>query len=923
MHAVRHLPRFSYFLSTLAIAALFGCGDDDSTSSPDASVGCLVPELTWTVAEVGSTPGVKRSARLRLARDFCIPAEIALESLDPSIATVPASVTLDGITRTPVEITAVAIGMTTIRATLEAGGETRTAELDVVVTDTAVPACTGSSAALLSPSGEVRLPDGTGIALPAGASRDDRYSVAPFEASIACAPDQIPAGYRALGPAVSFGPGTARFARELPIRIPIRPSILQEGAHFGHVEISYTGPGVAEPRIVPVASPWVVGSQGGGLLEFQVPRLGTYQAVVRTDVPVRRTRNFTYRGITGFSMGAGGSALIGLHNPETFDFVAPLGGPVDWIYMLDYIRRYHLGGFCTEEQRAADPTGCAAGADQSRIPPRNELYEHHQDFEHWWYDDMYGGQGGTFDRQEYIRMMRDITYMYGNINTDRTTNETEPNITPPGVPDSERMRQDSVRCSNPVRIPACDPVAPSGCAPGTGYFDDEYNPDGQYAAIAFCDGGEIVAGGERDIGIWDPNGANTYPIEVVLAIDVDGDMKRDPGEPVVRAGHEPYDDCGIDRLCNADEPGFDARTNPDPNGDDYDFQYNPNGTEANRLREGDPCDAASGEAFLDSGLDGVLGTAQLDAGGFDRGEGNGCWDVSSGMRRMLERNPRTMVLESDVNVLRDIDVMTDGGIRDLFNFAVAHDHFAGAFVARGLPMRLFNSHAALHQAGVANDDDFVFTRVPWNEIGRNVMIRYGDVDADEGLKTLGDGGHVGTNTQVINRLLSSLAWMSARWPNADRTRVSDRICSDETPACEYFNHFAIEFMSPSSGRTGPAVIVLPPGYFAPENASQTYPVVFFLHGYGMDPQDLIALGLVLWTYMGSATIPEAERLQKMIFVFPDGRCRGEECEKGTFFTDAPPGTPAGAQMETFMLELMEYMDANYRTRPAEDVDVVE
>ena len=117
--------------------------------------------------------------------------------------------------------------------------------------------------------------------------------------------------------------------------------------------------------------------------------------------------------------------------------------------------------------------------------------------------------------------------------------------------------------------------------------------------------------------------------------------------------------------------------------------------------------------------------------------------------------------------------------------------------------------------------------------------------------------------------------------------------------------------------------MLPPGYFAPENADKRYPVVYLLHGYGQNPEDLLGLGFIVWNLMRANTVPAHRRLQKMIFVFPDGRCRNGECVKGTFYADAPEGTPDGAQMETFVLDLMDYVDANYRTRTAETFTVYE
>jgi len=58
-------------------------------------------------------------------------------------------------------------------------------------------------------------------------------------------------------------------------------------------------------------------------------------------------------------------------------------------------------------------------------------------------------------------------------------------------------------------------------------------------------------------------------------------------------------------------------------------------------------------------------------------------------------------------------------------------------------------------------------------------------------------------------------------------------------------------------------------------------------------------------------------------VYVDGRCRpnmdgtpvdpsGDQCEGGTFYMDAPLG--GLARMETNLLDLMDYIDQNYRTK---------
>ena len=129
----------------------------------------------------------------------------------------------------------------------------------------------------------------------------------------------------------------------------------------------------------------------------------------------------------------------------------------------------------------------------------------------------------------------------------------------------------------------------------------------------------------------------------------------------------------------------------------------------------------------------------------------------------------------------------------------------------------------------------------------------------------------------------------------------------------------------------PYAIFLPPGYENSENADRTYPVVYFLHGYGMDPSDLVLVSAIFENYMTNPSWEPTQRFQKLIIVYVDGRCRptrdgvpvdpsGDLCERGTFYMDAPGGGPA--QMETNLLELMDFIDANYRTKAAEEVEII-
>jgi predicted esterase len=116
-------------------------------------------------------------------------------------------------------------------------------------------------------------------------------------------------------------------------------------------------------------------------------------------------------------------------------------------------------------------------------------------------------------------------------------------------------------------------------------------------------------------------------------------------------------------------------------------------------------------------------------------------------------------------------------------------------------------------------------------------------------------------------------------------------------------------------------VYLPPGYHEPANRNLRYPVVFFLHGYGMEPQQLVATGLIVGNFMSGVSLPTWRRPQKFIMVFPDGRCRQPDgCIRGTFYTDSPVGN---AQMERYFLDLYDHIDRSYRVRAPETLEVVE
>jgi S-formylglutathione hydrolase FrmB len=876
----------------LALLAPASCGDDASAPADGGDGDAEAPadgedggpqrigSLRADPAFLGMLAGETRTVRIWVEHPPDAPITLSVAAEPSGVVDVPATAGVDaGAWSVDIEVEASAVGTTTVTVSYEARQAT-------VAVDVATPdlACSGSAAGSLAPGGAVEATGG-GLAGARIAMPPD-LSLPTLEVTVSCADDIVPADHTPIGPAVRVEP-LRRFARELGLALPVKAGLVPERVKLGDLRVFYAD-GRGAPRAVPFASPWLDGAAGGSTFRFATPRTGTFQVAYETAVNTRtRTRHWTYRGIVGVSMGGGGTGLVGLRNPERFDFVAPLGGPANWTHMMHYIQTYHLGGFCT-----ADPDDEGDVGEHCGVPPPTEPFELTQEFENWYYPDGRDGQGGTFDREEYCQIFRDMSLAFGNPGM---YNE-ESVYLPPGVPQEWWEKTPAERCAEPVVL--------------EDFYDEEYNPDGSYQVITFCDGAEVPG----DHGRWDPTGANDYPLDVGLAVDVDADTIRDPGEPVIRNGQEPYDDVGLDGVASALESGYDPVADPDPAGDDFHYQFNPGGTEGNWRWDG-PAGADPGEPWADNGLDGVAGTPQQDEGGYDWGEGNDAFDVSPNFQVYLESDAYSLIRALPDAQLDRIQILGDGGIRDLFMFAAGEDTMMAALAERGRPVWFYNDFGSTW--GVPYADELLDPKLTdFAALGRHTMIRYGNPDADEALLVRGDGGHVGTVTQVLNRLAYAVYAMSARWPGGDRERTA-------TDTADTMLSF--DFESPSTHRISPVSMILPPGYHTEAYADTTYPVIYFLHGYGQQPEDLIVSAIIFQNWMVFPSTPVELRLQKFIMVFPDGRCRSpdetpdhlKECIRGTFYADSV--RPEGPQMETILLELMDYIDDHYRTRDAEDL----
>ena len=752
--------------------------------------------------------------------------------------------------------------------------------------------------------------------------------------TFSCVDSITPEGVIPLSPAIQIATEHPHLNEYITVTLPFASSLLPENAKSKAIRIFMKRPD--SDRVFSPPLPNIQEYMEQGLLQFNTKELAIFQIGVAENAGQPYTRHFTYRGISGVSMGGGGASMVAFKNPDFFDFVGILGGAADWIYLVHYIMDGGMAGFCPAPDFGLCETKGAT-----------EEFERMISFEQW-YSPQDEGSGGTFDRSEYVKIFQDLSMGFGNM----LSYNTESPYLPPGVPFSELHRTQQEQCAeHPDQTFTIE----------SGYFDDEYNPDGTLPVIMFCDGED----GDPE-GYFDDSVPHSRPFEIGLAVDVNGNGRRDSGEPVIRTPWESFDDVGIDGVPDEEEPGYDAETNQDPNDDNYDYVTNPFGTEGNWLHE-------EGEPFRDDGLDGVPGTPQLADGGYDYGENNGEFDYNPNVQTVWDRTPIKRISLFDQEDFDNMTIYMDGGIRDLFNFEVAGNQLAGTMQGHGANFRIYDQFHNLAQ--VEPGDRYPFIDIDYSNLGDHVYIRYGNPRATEEEIEMGDGAHVGTVPQAANRFLTLLGFFASFYPDGELTQIDPPY---STP------NYTLFFQSELLNGQQKYSIVLPPGYDDEGFEEARYPVMYLMHGYGMAPEDLQITVLPFSGYMAGGYWP------KIIIVYPEGYCgnnsvtqcsdgidndndgtvdtadpncgsrrdlseSGEpntfctdgvdndedglvdmddrgcitpesnteaDCKKGTFYMDHkawPSGLPDGPQYEQVFFELVEHIDANYRTKAPADV----
>ncbi len=575
---------------------------------------------------------------------------------------------------------------------------------------------------------------------------------------------------------------------------------------------------------------------------------------VTDDVPLDVTpakvmRHFTYKAIGGMSMGAQ-AMTVAIHNPGVFDVMGAMGGYIDFRYMAHVIRDKLLGGFCPMDQilqhldnldDATEP-GLNCGPVKADQP-----YEWDWDFNHLRYND----QGGSWQREFYLNVIGSFTWAFGNMIYYNTENP----MLPPGV-SMDWMTNQADKCNNPAVV-----GKPHN-------YNAEFNPEGKYNLITICDGDPAVPGGidesacasdpvcRAKLGNYDPKGAHNLSVPYLLAVDYNGNGKRDFGEPIVINAMERFKDVGKDGCADAYEDGkggclAQPRANPvgDPNGDNFDLVKNPLGTERNfEYDEGEPYD--------DYGLDGVPGTG-------DFGEGDGKFSMNPNYETLINQDVRTYVMNQPAAELRKKTWYFEGGIRDALHAATSMMHITARLDARGADetVKVYDDFTRTPKSlmpGVGLDDMIgIFNQVDFSpaKFGRNALMRYGDPNATWNQIYLGDGSHIGAGSEVPLRamLFYGLAFNRMPDPIFDTTGEMGAII---------WNSYWSEAVQ---GRRW-FVVAMPPGYDDDANKDRRYPVGLLMPGIGMPLDSMAMTPLLLEPLQVQGQLP------RFIMLLPDGQC---------------------------------------------------
>ena len=332
----------------------------------------------------------------------------------------------------------------------------------------------------------------------------------------------------------------------------------------------------------------------------------------------------------------------------------------------------------------------------------------------------------------------DMAYLLKFIEIDLLGNYDNPDIYPNRDTSIDMLKDLTISFGNPIYYNPQSTYFPPGITPDNArtpttllnFFDGKSNPDGSHPVITYAD-----------------PGPNDW-VEVLLAVDLNGNGKRDPGEPIPTRFHEPFvDPTGI-------------------------------------FEPGDP--------FSDYGLDGVSGTS-------DYGEGNGKFDSNPNRSNFMANDPLTRVENLPLDTLQGLNIYLDAGTKDEFQFNIHADNFVKALEDRGLAVQIEDGFPeSFPEVSHFADQRRAYVRYDGDHVGfKKENIGTNFKQAKKGV----EGAIL-----VANRFITLFAFVSDHFPGGDYG--TDPIELFLYPS----KIGSTSFFSPALNRKMKVGIYLPPGY---------------------------------------------------------------------------------------------------------------
>jgi hypothetical protein len=333
----------------------------------------------------------------------------------------------------------------------------------------------------------------------------------------------------------------------------------------------------------------------------------------------------------------------------------------------------------------------------------------------------------------------DMAYLLKSIKVDMLGNYDNPSAYPNRDTLLNMLKDLTISFGNPAYYNPLSAYYPPGITAQNGripttllnFKDRELNPDGGLPVITYEDPGP---------GDW---------VEILLALDSNGNGIRDAGEPILRQFNEPFDDANGNGI-------FDA-----------------------------------GETYYDLGLDGVQGTG-------DYGEIDGVFTRNPNHNHYFAEDPLSRAHNLSSTTLQGLNLYIDAGTEDEFQFNIHADHFVNTLNNRGLFFTATNGFPVNFPRISHFNEKRVYVRYPGGHVGFNEEnIGLSFEQAKQGVQ----GAIV-----VANRFTTLFSFVSDHFAGGNfGIDLFDLTLYPSRMEVAYFT-------SPSLNRTMKFGIYLPPGY---------------------------------------------------------------------------------------------------------------